>query len=126
MCRGRGVGCVKIPLLNVEEILKRYEEYLQEWPFLVAQRLIKMQVSRLKSIKTALTENLTTIRCPLLIQQPLVLTQTKETHLQQQIPRPKAEGQLETIPKVRFARVLTTPAAGAFSALTLLTRVSSV
>jgi hypothetical protein len=36
----------------------RYEEYLQEWPFLVAQRLLKMQVSRLKNIKHALTEKL--------------------------------------------------------------------
>jgi hypothetical protein len=45
-------------MLSVEEILKRYEGYLQEWPFLVAQRLIKMQVSRLKNIKHALTEKL--------------------------------------------------------------------
>jgi hypothetical protein len=45
-------------MLSVEEILKRYEMYLQEWPFLVDQRLIKMQVSRLKYIKYALTEKL--------------------------------------------------------------------
>jgi hypothetical protein len=45
-------------MLSVEEILKRYEKCLQEWPFLVAQRLIKMQVSRLKNIKTALIEKL--------------------------------------------------------------------
>ncbi len=45
-------------MLNVEEILAKYEKYLQEWPFLVAQRLLKMQVSRLKNIKTALTEKL--------------------------------------------------------------------
>ncbi len=32
-------------MLSVEEILRKYEEYLQEWSFLVAQRLIKMQVS---------------------------------------------------------------------------------
>ncbi len=61
-------------MLSVEEILTKYEKYLHEWPFFVAQRLIKMQVARLKNIKTALTENLTTIRCPLLIQQSLVLT----------------------------------------------------
>ncbi len=61
-------------LLNVEEILAKYEKYLQEWPFLVTQRLIKMQVSRLKSIKTALTEKLNNHRCPLLTQQLLVLT----------------------------------------------------
>ncbi len=45
-------------MLSIKEFLKRYERYLQEWPFLVAQRLIKMQVSRLKSIKTASTEKL--------------------------------------------------------------------
>ncbi len=45
-------------MLNIEEVLDRYEKYLEEWPFLVAQRLIKMQVSRLKSIKHALTEKL--------------------------------------------------------------------
>jgi hypothetical protein len=45
-------------MLSVEEILKRYEGYLQERPFLVGQRLIKMQVSRLKYIKYALTEKL--------------------------------------------------------------------
>ncbi len=45
-------------MLSVEEILKRYEKCLQEWPLLVAQRLIKMQVSRLKYIKYALTEKL--------------------------------------------------------------------
>ncbi len=45
-------------MLSVEEILRRYEGYLQEWPFLVAQRLIKMQVSRWKNIKHALTEKL--------------------------------------------------------------------
>ena len=45
-------------MLNIEEVLKRYEGYLQEWPFLVAQRLLKMQVTRLKNIKHALTEKL--------------------------------------------------------------------
>ncbi len=48
------------------------------------------------------------------------------TRLQQQTPRPKAEGRMETIPKVRIARVISTPAAGAFSAPTLITRVSIV
>jgi hypothetical protein len=46
-------------MTRVEEILKRYEGYLLEWPFLVAQRLLKMQVTRLKYIKHALTEKLT-------------------------------------------------------------------
>ena len=45
-------------MLSVEEILKRYEGHLQEWPFLVAQRLLKMQVTRLKNIKHALTKKL--------------------------------------------------------------------
>ena len=45
-------------MLSIEEILIRYEEYLQEWPFLVAQRLIKMQVARLRNIKYALIEKL--------------------------------------------------------------------
>jgi len=45
-------------MTTLEEILARYEKYLQEWPFLVAQRLLKMQVSRLKYIKYALTEKL--------------------------------------------------------------------
>jgi hypothetical protein len=43
---------------TLEEILVRYEKYLQEWPFLVAQRLLKMQVTRLKYIKYALIEKL--------------------------------------------------------------------
>ena len=45
-------------MTTLEEILARYEKYLQEWPFLVAQRLLKMQVTRLKNIKTALQEKL--------------------------------------------------------------------
>ena len=44
--------------IDIEEYLNRYEGYLRDWPFLVAQRLLKMQVSRLKSIKHALTEKL--------------------------------------------------------------------
>ena len=51
-------GSLENYMLSVEEILAKYEKYLQEWSFLVVQRLIKMQVSRLKSIKTALTEKL--------------------------------------------------------------------
>jgi hypothetical protein len=45
-------------MLEVEEVLKGYEVYLRDWPFLVAQRLLKMQVARLKNIKHALTEKL--------------------------------------------------------------------
>jgi hypothetical protein len=51
-------GSLENYMLNVEDILTRYEKYIQEWPFLVAQRRIKMQVSRLKYIKYALTEKL--------------------------------------------------------------------
>ncbi len=42
-------------MIKIEESLNRYEGYLREWPFLVAQRLLKMQVSRLRSIKHALS-----------------------------------------------------------------------
>ena len=62
------VGCGALPdaeqvtlesyFIDIEEHLNRYEGYLREWPFLVAQRLLKMQVSRLKNIKHALTEKL--------------------------------------------------------------------
>jgi len=45
-------------LIRVEETLSKYEMYQQEWPFLVAQRLLKMQVSRLRFIKSALIEKL--------------------------------------------------------------------
>jgi hypothetical protein len=114
-------------MLNTEEVLRRYEGYLRDWPFLVAQRLLKMQVMRLKNIKHALTEKLNNHPLSLLIQQSLDLTRTKETLLHQQTPRPKAEGRWATTPKVRIARVKSsTSATGASSALTLLTRVSSI
>jgi hypothetical protein len=45
-------------MVSIEEVLKRYEGYLREWPFLVAQRLLKMQIAHLKNIKYALTEKL--------------------------------------------------------------------
>jgi hypothetical protein len=45
-------------MLDIEICLNKYEGYLREWPFLVAQRLLKMQVARLKNIKHALTEKL--------------------------------------------------------------------
>ena len=45
-------------MLDIQEHLNRYEGYLRDWPFLVAQRLLKMQVTRLKNIKHALTEKL--------------------------------------------------------------------
>ena len=45
-------------MTELEDMLQKYEGYLHEWPFLVAQRLLKMQVARLKNIKHALTERL--------------------------------------------------------------------
>ena len=45
-------------MTELEDMLQKYESYLREWPFLVAQRLLKMQVARLKNIKHALTERL--------------------------------------------------------------------
>ncbi len=36
----------------------KYAYHVRNWPFLVAQRLLKMQVSRLRQVKTALTEKL--------------------------------------------------------------------
>ncbi len=45
-------------MVRVEELLKKYEQYVQQWPFLVAQRLLKMQFNCLKNIKHALTEKL--------------------------------------------------------------------
>ena len=45
-------------MLDIQEHLNKYEGYLRDWPFLVAQRLLKMQVTRLKNIKHALTEKL--------------------------------------------------------------------
>jgi hypothetical protein len=36
----------------------KYAHHIRNWPFLVAQRLLKMQVSRLRMIKTALIEKL--------------------------------------------------------------------
>ena len=62
------IGCGALPdaeqaslehyFIDIEEYLEKYEGYLREWPFLVAQRLLKMQVARLKNIKHALTEKL--------------------------------------------------------------------
>ena len=45
-------------MVDIQEYLNKYEGYLRDWPFLVAQRLLKMQVSRLKNIKHALMEKL--------------------------------------------------------------------
>ena len=45
-------------MLDIQESLDKYEGYLRDWPFLVAQRLLRMQVTRLKNIKHALTDKL--------------------------------------------------------------------
>ena len=62
------IGCGALPdaeqltlehyMLDIQESLDKYEGYLRDWPFLVAQRLLKMQVARLKNIKHALMEKL--------------------------------------------------------------------
>ena len=43
---------------KVQTMDDKYAYRVRNWPFLVAQRLLKMQVSRLRMIKTALTEKL--------------------------------------------------------------------
>jgi hypothetical protein len=43
---------------KLQEMDDKYAYYIRNWPFLVDQRLLKMQVSRLRMIKTALTEKL--------------------------------------------------------------------
>ena len=81
-----------------------------------------MQVTRLKSIKHALTEKLN--NHPLSTANTSVIG-SENNQRNPPAPRPKAEGRWATTPKVRIARVRPTPAAGASSALTLLTRVSN-
>jgi hypothetical protein len=43
---------------KVQAMDDKYAYHIRNWPFVVAQRLLKMQVSRLRMIKTALTEKL--------------------------------------------------------------------
>ena len=43
-------------LTKVQEMLNKYERLSQSWPFLVADRLIKIQLGRLRHIKSALVE----------------------------------------------------------------------
>jgi hypothetical protein len=43
---------------RVQAMDDKYAHHIRNWPFLVAQRLLKMQVSRLRMIKIALTEKL--------------------------------------------------------------------
>jgi hypothetical protein len=43
---------------RVQAMDDKYAHHIRNWPFLVAQRLLKMEVSRLRMIKIALTEKL--------------------------------------------------------------------
>ena len=45
-------------MTNVQEMIMKYDRLTKSWPFLIAERLLKMQMSRLIHIKTALTEKL--------------------------------------------------------------------
>jgi hypothetical protein len=45
-------------MMKVQSMDEKYALYARNWPFLVTQRLLKMQMSRLRIIKTALTEKL--------------------------------------------------------------------
>jgi hypothetical protein len=42
----------------IQEVELKYSNHLANWPFLAAQRLLKLQMHRLKTIKLALTERL--------------------------------------------------------------------
>jgi hypothetical protein len=82
-------------MMKVESMEDKYALCARNWSFLVAQRLLKMQLSRLKIIKTALAEkkSLTTIRCPALIALhsstiPMILLELVQ---QQQASCPKAQ-----------------------------------
>jgi hypothetical protein len=43
---------------KVQAMDDKYAHHIRNWPFLVAQRLLKMHLSRLRQVKTALTEKL--------------------------------------------------------------------
>ncbi len=45
-------------MVRIQEMDTKYADLVSKWPFLVAQRLLKMQSSRLRVIKSALTEKL--------------------------------------------------------------------
>ena len=113
-------------MVGIEEVLNRYEVYLREWPFLVAQRLLKMQVSRLKNIKHALTEKLNN--------HPLSSANTAvfgSNNNQGNPPAPadttsQRGGTMGNNSQSANRSGQTNPSGGGFSALTLLTRVSNV
>ncbi len=45
-------------MIRIQEMDIKYTDLIAKWPFLVAQRLLKMQSSRLRVIKSALAEKL--------------------------------------------------------------------
>jgi hypothetical protein len=45
-------------MFNVQEMIMKYDRLAKCWPFLIAERLLKIQMGRLHHIKAALTEKL--------------------------------------------------------------------
>jgi hypothetical protein len=45
-------------MCNVQEMIMKYDRLHKCWPFLIAERLLKIQMGRLHHIKVALTEKL--------------------------------------------------------------------
>jgi hypothetical protein len=45
-------------MTDVQEMITKYARLARCWPFLIAERLLKIQMSRLRYIKTALAEKL--------------------------------------------------------------------
>ncbi len=45
-------------MTDVQEMITKYDRLAKCWPFLIAERLLKIQMSRLRHIKTASTEKL--------------------------------------------------------------------
>ncbi len=86
-------------------------------------RLYKMQMSRLRDIKIALTERPDNINCLALIALHIIPILILEFVLQQQTSRPKAEGQMEINSKVHFTLVMKT--ARTIKAHTLTSRVNN-
>jgi hypothetical protein len=45
-------------MVRIQEVEMKYSNYVINWPFLASQRLLRLQMNRLKTIKIALTERL--------------------------------------------------------------------
>ncbi len=45
-------------IVKVQKVVETYDHWVRQWPFLVANRLLKMQLTRMSHIKKALTERL--------------------------------------------------------------------